>query len=95
MNLTRMTADEQDAASEDSNMDGFTTDIRTPNVYINGIPPHCPDESLFNLTKGYGTVLSVRTFTRCVGEKMSGYGFVLCVRAPSLLYSKVTKKRSC
>ncbi len=76
-----MTVDEQDAASEYSDLEGHTTDIRTPNVYINGIPPHCPDESLFSLTKDYGTVLSVRTFTRCVGEKMSGYGFVLCVQS--------------
>lgn len=52
---------------------------RTPNVYINGLPPHFPDESLYLMTREFGHVLSVRTFTRCVGEKMSGYGFVLCV----------------
>lgn len=52
--------------------------IRTPNVYINGLPPHFPDESLYLMTREFGHVLSVRTFTRCVGEKMSGYGFVLC-----------------
>ncbi|THH04357.1 hypothetical protein EW145_g5589 [Phellinidium pouzarii] len=50
---------------------------RTPNVYINGLPPHFPDESLYVMTRDFGHVLSVRTFTRCVGEKMSGYGFVL------------------
>ncbi|KAH8115921.1 hypothetical protein DFH11DRAFT_1246151 [Phellopilus nigrolimitatus] len=50
---------------------------RTPNVYINGLPPHFPDESLYLMTRDFGHVLSVRTFTRCVGEKMSGYGFVL------------------
>ncbi|KAI5117830.1 hypothetical protein M0805_003307 [Coniferiporia weirii] len=51
--------------------------LRTPNVYINGLPPHFPDESLYIMTRDFGHVLSVRTFTRCVGEKMSGYGFVL------------------
>ncbi|EJD05471.1 uncharacterized protein FOMMEDRAFT_145007 [Fomitiporia mediterranea MF3/22] len=50
---------------------------RTPNVYINGLPPHFADESLYLMTRDFGNVLSVRTFTRCVGEKMSGYGFVL------------------
>ena len=53
--------------------------LRTPNVYINGLPPHFPDESLYLMTRDFGHVLSVRTFTRCVGEKMSGYGFVLYV----------------
>jgi hypothetical protein len=68
------------------NTQGSTTDdgegsdvVKTPNVYINGLPPHFPDESLFEMTRGFGNVLSVRTFTRCVGEKMSGYGFVLYV----------------
>ena len=51
--------------------------LRTSNVYINGLPPHFPDESLYLMTREFGQVLSVRTFTRCVGEKMSGYGFVL------------------
>lgn len=51
--------------------------VGTPNVYINGLPPHFSDESLYAMTRDFGHVLSVRTFTRCVGEKMSGYGFVL------------------
>lgn len=51
--------------------------LRTPNVYVNGLPPHFPDESLYLMTRDFGHVLSVRTFTRCVGDKMSGYGFVL------------------
>lgn len=51
--------------------------LGTPNVYINGLPPHFSDESLYAMTRDFGHVLSVRTFTRCVGEKMSGYGFVL------------------
>ena len=53
--------------------------VKTPNIYINGLPPNFPDESLYLMCRDYGRVLSVRTFTRCVGEKMSGYGFVLCV----------------
>lgn len=49
----------------------------TPNVYINGLPPHFPDDQLLRMTCEFGTVLSVRTFTRHVGERLSGYGFVL------------------
>ena len=51
----------------------------TPNVYINGLPPHFPDDQLLRMTCEFGTVLSVRTFTRHVGERLSGYGFVLFV----------------
>ena len=51
--------------------------LKTPNIYINGLPPNFPDESLYLMCRDFGQVLSVRTFTRCVGEKMSGYGFVL------------------
>lgn len=56
--------------------------LKTPNIYINGLPPNFPDESLYLMCRDYGKVLSVRTFTRCVGEKMSGYGFVLYVLNP-------------
>ena len=58
--------------------------VKTPNVYINGLHPHFPDESLLEMTREFGNVLSVRTFTRCVGDKMSGYGFVLCVSLSEL-----------
>lgn len=51
--------------------------LRTPNVYINGLPPNFPEDKLLEMTSQYGEVLSVRTFTRHVSEKPSGYGFVL------------------
>ncbi|OBZ78347.1 DNA mismatch repair protein msh-2 [Grifola frondosa] len=48
-----------------------------PNVYINGLPPNFPEDQLFAMTREFGTVTSVRTFTRHVSDKPSGYGFVL------------------
>ncbi|KAH8993598.1 hypothetical protein EDB86DRAFT_2928747 [Lactarius hatsudake] len=50
---------------------------RIPNVYINGLPPNFPEEQLYALTKDFGGVVSVRTFTRHVSDRPSGYGFVL------------------
>ncbi|KAH8822142.1 hypothetical protein DL96DRAFT_1714496 [Flagelloscypha sp. PMI_526] len=50
---------------------------KTPNVYINGLPPHYPEDQLFQLAAAYGGVRSVRTFTRHIGDRESGYGFVL------------------
>jgi RNA recognition motif-containing protein len=52
---------------------------KTPNVYINGLPPHFPEEQLYALAAPYGPIRSVRTFTRHVKESESGYGFVLYV----------------
>ncbi|EIN08761.1 hypothetical protein PUNSTDRAFT_133942 [Punctularia strigosozonata HHB-11173 SS5] len=52
-------------------------DHRTPNVYINGLPPNFAEEALYAMTKEFGTVISVRTFTRHVSDRPSGYGFVL------------------
>ncbi|RPD65681.1 hypothetical protein L226DRAFT_520014 [Lentinus tigrinus ALCF2SS1-7] len=52
-------------------------DPRPPNVYINGLPPNFPEEDLLAMTRPFGPVLSVRTFTRHVSDKPSGYGFVL------------------
>ncbi|KAI0073655.1 hypothetical protein K474DRAFT_174486 [Panus rudis PR-1116 ss-1] len=52
-------------------------DMRTPNVYINGLPPNFPEEQLLAMTSEFGEVISVRTFTRHVSDKPSGYGFVL------------------
>jgi len=46
-------------------------------VYINGLPPNFPEEDLLAMTKPFGEVISVRTFTRHVSDKPSGYGFVL------------------
>ncbi|KAI0041858.1 hypothetical protein FA95DRAFT_647903 [Auriscalpium vulgare] len=51
--------------------------LRTPNVYINGLPPNFPEEQLYAMTKDFGGVISVRTFTRHVSDRPSGYGFVL------------------
>ncbi|EPQ53541.1 hypothetical protein GLOTRDRAFT_139741 [Gloeophyllum trabeum ATCC 11539] len=53
------------------------TSFKTPNVYINGLPPNFPEEQLYNMTKDFGGVVSVRTFTRHVSERPTGYGFVL------------------
>ncbi|KAF5324104.1 hypothetical protein D9619_011389 [Psilocybe cf. subviscida] len=50
---------------------------KTANVYINGLPPHFPEDQLFALASPYGEVRSVRTFTRHVRDSESGYGFVL------------------
>lgn len=49
----------------------------TPNVYINGLPPHLPESQLLALAAPFGVVRSVRTFTRHVRDCESGYGFVL------------------
>jgi RNA recognition motif-containing protein len=49
----------------------------SPNVYINGLPPNFPEEQLYALIKDFGGVVSVRTFTRHVSDRPSGYGFVL------------------
>lgn len=52
---------------------------KTPNVYINGLPPHFREDQLHDLTAPFGEIRSVRTFTRHVRDSESGYGFVLCV----------------
>ncbi|OSD08190.1 hypothetical protein PYCCODRAFT_1357909 [Trametes coccinea BRFM310] len=53
---------------------------KPPNVYINGLPPNFPEEDLLAMCSPFGNVLSVRTFTRHVSDKPSGYGFVLFER---------------
>lgn len=45
--------------------------LKTPNVYINGLPPNFPEEDLLAMTKPFGEVVSVRTFTRHVSDKPS------------------------
>ena len=57
---------------------------KTPNVYINGLPPHFPEDQLFALASPFGEIRSVRTFTRHVRDSESGYGFVLYVFFSSL-----------
>ncbi|VDC07427.1 unnamed protein product [Peniophora sp. CBMAI 1063] len=54
-----------------------SNDHRTPNVYINGLPPNFPEDQLYAMTNEFGPVISVRTFTRHVSDRPSGYGFVL------------------
>ncbi|TDL24502.1 hypothetical protein BD410DRAFT_838030 [Rickenella mellea] len=70
--------------------------VKTPNVYINGLPPHFPDEQLYMITKEFGGVVSVRTFTRHVGERLSGYGFVLfeTIEAAEACIEKLSKYRN-
>ena len=46
-------------------------EVRVPNVYINGLPPNFPEEQLYALTKDFGGVVSVRTFTRHVSDRPS------------------------
>jgi hypothetical protein len=56
---------------------GLPDTERTPNVYINGLPPNFPEEQLLAIAREFGNVQSVRTFTRHVADRPSGYGFVL------------------
>jgi len=60
---------------------------KTPNVYINGLPPHFPEDQLFALASPFGEIRSVRTFTRHVRDSESGYGFVLSVPLLSIPFS--------
>ncbi|KAI0309234.1 hypothetical protein OF83DRAFT_1179871, partial [Amylostereum chailletii] len=69
-------ADEGKHSSDDDDDDD---DGRTPNVYINGLPPNFPEDQLYAMTAEFGPVVSVRTFTRHVSDRPSGYGFVLQV----------------
>ncbi|KAJ3494163.1 hypothetical protein NLJ89_g10864 [Agrocybe chaxingu] len=65
------------ASSESALCSGGPGQQKTPNVYINGLPPHFPEDELFELASKFGMVRSVRTFTRHVRDSESGYGFVL------------------
>lgn len=67
------------SASENGNTfaNGGPGVVKTPNVYINGLAPHFPEDELFNLCSEFGPIKSVRTFTRHVKDSESGYGFVL------------------
>ena len=55
----------------DSSQGSLDSGLRTPNVYINGLPPNFPEEQLLAMTSPFGEVISVRTFTRHVSEKPS------------------------
>ncbi|KAJ7917180.1 hypothetical protein B0H13DRAFT_2657917 [Mycena leptocephala] len=50
---------------------------KTPNVYINGLPPNFREDQLRAIAAPFGEVLSVRCFTRQTLKSPSGYGFVL------------------
>lgn len=52
---------------------------KTPNVYINGLPPNFREDQLLAIAAPFGDVLSVRCFTRNTIKNPSGYGFVLYV----------------
>ncbi|CAA7268871.1 unnamed protein product [Cyclocybe aegerita] len=65
------------SVSESALCSGGQGQQKTPNVYINGLPPHFPEDELFELASKFGMVRSVRTFTRHVRDSESGYGFVL------------------
>ncbi|KAE9390041.1 hypothetical protein BT96DRAFT_361893 [Gymnopus androsaceus JB14] len=56
-------------------------------MYINGLPLHYPKDQLFELCSLFGEMQSVRSFTRHVGEKESGYGFVLFETAEKCIQS--------
>jgi RNA recognition motif-containing protein len=81
INQISSTADEFDdqfLEPEDTLNPGSLDDsYKTPNVYINGLPPHFPEDQLYALAAPFGEVKSVRTFTRHVRDSESGYGFVL------------------
>lgn len=59
--------------------------VKTPNVYINGLPANFREPQLLAIASPFGEVVSVRCFTRSTAKSPSGYGFVLCV----LAYSRV------
>ncbi|KAK0203919.1 hypothetical protein DFS33DRAFT_843197 [Desarmillaria ectypa] len=79
MNSTTVTGGGLTPAPSDKSDGGdlYEDPNKTPNVYINGLPPNYPEDQLFELSAPFGPVRSVRSFTRHVGEKESGYGFVL------------------
>ncbi|KAF8129453.1 hypothetical protein K438DRAFT_1999856 [Mycena galopus ATCC 62051] len=67
---------------------------KTPNVYINGLPPHFRDDQLRAIAAPFGEIISVRCFTRNTGKSPSGYGFVLFTTVAAAEKCIVTLKRS-
>ncbi|KAE9385871.1 hypothetical protein BT96DRAFT_949530 [Gymnopus androsaceus JB14] len=45
--------------------------FKSPNVYINCLPLHYPEDQLFELCSLFGEIQSMRSFTRYAGEKES------------------------
>ncbi|THH20041.1 hypothetical protein EW146_g1221 [Bondarzewia mesenterica] len=56
--------------------------LRTPNVYINGLPPNFPEEQLYAMTREFGGVISVRTFTRHVSDRGMALFCLTALTAP-------------
>ncbi|KAF4581695.1 hypothetical protein EYR40_002711 [Pleurotus pulmonarius] len=54
-----------------------TSTFKSPNVYINGLPPYFPEDELLALATPFGVVRSVRSFTRHVdiGNSLGGSGY--------------------
>lgn len=70
-NLALPAAQSESALSCASSTTADSDGLKTPNVYINGLPPNFPEEQLFTMTKEFGGVVSVRTFTRHVSDRPS------------------------
>lgn len=51
--------------------------FKSPNVYINGLPPYFPEDELLALATPFGVVRSVRSFTRHVdiGNSLEGRAY--------------------
>lgn len=64
-------ADAAGATGVTSSQSAPVDDFKTPNVYINGLPPNFPEEQLLAMTREFGDVVSVRTFTRHVSDRPS------------------------
>ena len=64
-----MYPDSQSSLSPDTPSHTLPVASRTPNIYINGLPPNFPEQDLFALARPFGEVKSVRSFTRHVSEK--------------------------
>ncbi|KAJ7121441.1 hypothetical protein C8R44DRAFT_876846 [Mycena epipterygia] len=67
---------------------------KTPNVYINGLPPYSREDQLLAITGPFSEVLSVRCFTRRTTKAASGYGFALFRTLVAAEKSIMTLKRS-
>ncbi|KAF7343856.1 RRM domain-containing protein [Mycena sanguinolenta] len=67
---------------------------KTPNVYINGLPPHFRDDQLHAIAAPFGEIVSVRCFTRNSTKNPSGYGFVLFKTIAAAEKCIMTLKRS-
>ncbi|KAF9491710.1 hypothetical protein BDN71DRAFT_1510065 [Pleurotus eryngii] len=54
-----------------------TSTFKSPNVYINGLPPYFPEDELLALATPFGVVRSVRSFTRHVdiGNSLGGSSY--------------------